>query len=29
MIALLRWPLIWVVIGLGGVAIAIAWWRLR
>ena len=28
-IAILRLPLIWVVIGLGGVAIAIAWWRLR
>jgi len=28
-VALLRWPLIWVVIGLGGVAIALAWRRLR
>jgi chromate transporter len=28
-IALLRLPLIWVVIGLGGLAIAIAWQRLR
>ncbi|MBV9891365.1 MAG: chromate transporter [Rhizobacter sp.] len=28
-IALLRFPLIWVVIGLGGLAIAIAWRRLQ
>ena len=28
-IAIVRLPLIWVVIGLGGVAIAIAWWQLR
>jgi chromate transporter len=28
-IALLRWPLLWVVGGVGGAAIAIAWWRLR
>jgi chromate transporter len=29
MIALLHWPLIWVVAGLGTLAIAIAWRRLR
>jgi len=28
-VALLRLPLIWVVVGLGGLAIAIAWRRLR
>jgi chromate transporter len=28
-VALLRWPLLWVVAGVGGLAIAIAWWRLR
>ncbi len=28
-IALLRWPLAWVVCGLGGLAVAAAWWRLR
>ncbi len=28
-VAVLRWPLVWVVVGLGGVAIAIAWRRLR
>jgi chromate transporter len=28
-IAWLRWPLVWVVVGLGGLAVAIAWWRLR
>jgi len=27
MVAGLRWPLVWVVLGLGGVAIAIAWLR--
>ena len=26
-IALLRWPLVWVIAGLGSVAIALAWWR--
>jgi len=28
-IALLRWPLVWVVAGLGSVAVAVAWRRLR
>ena len=27
LIALLHWPLIWVLAGLGSLAIAIAWWR--
>ena len=26
-IALLRWPLVWVIAGLGPIAIAVAWWR--
>ncbi|HKX39712.1 MAG TPA: chromate transporter [Burkholderiaceae bacterium] len=26
--ALLRWPLVWVVLGLGSIAIAVAWYRL-
>jgi chromate transporter len=25
----LRWPLAWVVLGLGGAAMAVAWWRIR
>lgn len=25
----LRWPMVWVVLGLGGAAMALAWWRLR
>jgi chromate transporter len=25
----LRWPLSWVVLGLGGAAMAVAWWRIR
>ena len=29
LIALLRWPLIWVLGGLGSLAVAIAWWRWR
>lgn len=29
LVALLRWPLAWVVPGLGVVAVALAWWRLR
>jgi chromate transporter len=29
MIAWLRWPLVWVVLGLGSVAVAIAWVRWR
>ncbi|MEP7301465.1 MAG: chromate transporter [Caldimonas sp.] len=29
MIALLRWPLVWVIAGLGSLAIAIAWRRWR
>jgi chromate transporter len=28
-IAWLRWPLVWVVAGLGSAAVAIAWWRWR
>ncbi|HEY2188474.1 MAG TPA: chromate transporter [Caldimonas sp.] len=28
-IAWLRWPLVWVVAGLGSTAVAIAWWRWR
>ena len=28
-VAVLRWPLVWVVVGLGGIGIAIAWRRLR
>lgn len=23
-----RWPMVWVVLGLGGVSMALAWWRL-
>jgi len=26
--ALLRWPLVWVVLGLGSIAMAVAWYRL-
>ncbi len=29
MIALLHWPLVWVIVGLGSVAIAVAWQRLQ
>jgi chromate transporter len=29
MVAGLRWPLVGVVLGLGALAIALAWWRLR
>ena len=25
--AVLRWPLVWVLLGLGSIAVAIAWWR--
>jgi chromate transporter len=25
----LRWPLVWVIGGLGSVSVALAWWRLR
>ena len=25
----LRWPMVWVVLGLGGLGMALAWWRLR
>jgi chromate transporter len=25
----LRWPLLWVILGLGTLAMALAWWRLR
>lgn len=28
LIALLRWPLVWVVLGLGSLAIAVAWYRI-
>jgi len=28
LIALLRWPLVWVVLGLGSFAIAVAWYRI-
>jgi hypothetical protein len=24
----MRWPLVWVLLGLGGAAVAGAWWRL-
>ena len=27
-VGLLRWPLVWVVLGLGSVAMATAWWKL-
>jgi chromate transporter len=27
-IAVMRWPMVWVLMGLGPVAIALAWWRL-
>lgn len=29
MIAWLRWPLVWVVLGLGGLAVLLAWWMLH
>ena len=29
LVAGLRWPLAWVVLGLGSVAMAVAWWRIR
>jgi chromate transporter len=28
-IALLRWPLVWVLLGLGAIGCTLAWWRLR
>lgn len=28
-VGLLRWPLVWVVLGLGTLAVATAWWRLE
>lgn len=28
-LAALRWPMVWVVLGLGGASMALAWWRLR
>jgi chromate transporter len=28
MVAVLKWPLAWVVLGLGPIAVALAWWRL-
>jgi chromate transporter len=27
--ALLRWPMAWIVLGVGGAGVAWAWWRLR
>jgi chromate transporter len=27
-VGLLRWPLVWVVLGIGGPSMAVAWWRL-
>jgi chromate transporter len=27
-IAVLRWPMVWVILGLGSIAMAAAWWRL-
>ena len=29
LVALLRWPLAWVIVGLGGAAVALAWRKLR
>jgi hypothetical protein len=29
MVGFLRWPLVAVVLGLGPVAIGLAWWRLK
>lgn len=28
-VGLLRWPLVWVVLGLGPLCVAAAWWRLK
>lgn len=28
-IGVLRWPLVWVVLGLGSASMAVAWWRLK
>jgi chromate transporter len=28
-VALLRWPLVWVLLGLGPVAVALAWQRIK
>ena len=28
-IGLLHWPMVWIVLGLGGTSVAYAWWRLR
>ena len=28
LVALLRWPLVWVVLGLGSLAMAVAWFRI-
>jgi chromate transporter len=28
-VALLRWPLVWVLLGLGAIGCTLAWWRLR
>jgi chromate transporter len=28
-VGVLRWPLVWVVLGLGSLAVATAWWRLE
>ena len=29
LVGLLRWPMVWVVLGLGGLGMALAWWRIR
>jgi chromate transporter len=28
-VAALRWPLVWVIGGLGALSVALAWWRLE
>jgi hypothetical protein len=28
-VGVLRWPLVWVVLGLGAGSFALAWWRLK
>jgi chromate transporter len=29
LVGALRWPMVWVVLGLGGLGMALAWWRIR
>ena len=29
LVGALRWPMVWVVLGLGGAGMALAWWRIR